>query len=323
MGSRFRIGKWLLTAVVAVTLAAVSTAAFAAKGIIKLHEWDWTGNLVDGKLAQIILEEEMDYKVKMIFLPSGPVVFEAIIGGEIDAAFEYWPSYNPTKGVYFEKWDGDGSLDYISEIGIIGQSGWYVPRYMIEGDSARGITAIAPDLKTFAQLEKYQDLFTVPETAPQGRLLACPVAAWQCMDAERAEGLGLDFKAVVLGSEMAHWSEFEAAYARGEPFIAYAWEPHWIHAKLDLVEIGLPEYSDDAWPATDWPEDITFNFGSVTLNERHPDVYQLIASIRLTNAQQAGMILDVDVNGMDLEAAVRKWMDANEETWRSWIPAEM
>lgn len=323
MQSRFRIGKWLLIAAVAVTMAAVSTAAFAAKGVIKLHEGDWTGNLVDGKLIQIILEDEMDYKVKMIFLPFGPVVFEAIIGGEIDAAFEAWPSYNPTKDVYFTKWGGDGSLEYIGEVGVVGLTGWYVPRYMVEGDAARGIEAVAPDLKTFAQLNKYKELFMAPETAPQGRLLACPVAAWQCMDAERIEGLGLDFKAVVLGSEIAHWSEFEGAYARGEPFIAYAWEPHWIHAKLDLVEIGLPEYSDEAWPATDWPADVTFNIGSVTLKERYPDVYQLIANMKLTNAQQSGMILDVDVNEMDLEAAVRKWMAANEDTWRSWIPTEM
>ena len=320
---RKHLGKLMVMATVVMAVAMASTAAFAAKGVIKLHEGDWTGNLVDGMLAKIILEEEMDYKVKMIFLPFGPVVFEAIIGGEIDVAFEGWPSYNPTKDVYFEKWGGDGSIEYISEIGVIGQSGWYVPRYMIEGDASRGITAVAPDLKTFAQLDKYKDLFTVPETAPQGRLLACPVAAWQCMDAERIAGLGLDFKAVVLGSEMAHWTEFEAAYARGEPFIAYAWEPHWIHAKLDLVELGLPEHSDEAWPASDWPEDITFNFGSVTLKDRYPDVHHLVANMRLTNAQQSGMILDVDVNKMDLEAAVRKWMAANEDIWRQWLPAQM
>ncbi len=45
--------------------------------------------------------------------------------------------------------------------------------------------------------------------------------------------------------------------------------------------------------------------------------------MRLTNAQQAGMILDVDINGMDLDAAVRKWMAANEAIWRAWLPAGM
>ena len=36
--------------------------------------------------------------------------------------------------------------------------------------------------------------------------------------------------------------------------------------------------------------------------------------------QQAGMILDVDINGEDLEDAVRKWMASNEDVWRAWIP---
>ena len=46
-------------------------------------------------------------------------------------------------------------------------------------------------------------------------------------------------------------------------------------------------------------------------------------TMQLTNVQQAGMILDVDVNEMDLEAAVRKWMAVNEDVWRQWIPTQM
>ena len=82
-----QLNRWLLTGAIMASLA-IPPAAFAAKGIIKLHEGDWTGNLVFAKLAQIILEEELDYKVKMVFLPAGPAVSEAIIGGEIDAQFE-------------------------------------------------------------------------------------------------------------------------------------------------------------------------------------------------------------------------------------------
>jgi glycine betaine/proline transport system substrate-binding protein len=315
------LGKlgWGLGAVLfALTLQ--PTAALAAKGIIKIHEGDWTGNLVDVKLAQIILEEEMDYKVKTIFLPAGPVVFEAITGGEIDVAFEFWPSYNPTKGVFFEKWGGNGSIEYISEMGIVGATGWYVPRYVVEGDAERGIEAVAPDLKSWKDLNNYTEVFAAPETAPKGRLVACPVAAWQCGDAQRVENLSLNYHSSVLGSETAHWAEIEAAYKRGEPILAYAWEPHWIHAKFDMVEVGLPDY-DEANPyATDWPEDITFNFGDPTFKDRHPEAYQMIKAMRLTNTEQSAMILDVDVNGMKVEKAVRKWMDANEDIWRAWIP---
>jgi len=88
----------------------------------------------------------------------------------------------------------------------------------------------------------------------------------------------------------------------------------------DLVEIGLPPHSDTAWPVSDWPQDLTFHTANPTLKDRYPDVYQLIKNIKLTNEQQAGMILDIDINGMSREAAVRKWMAANESVWKAWIP---
>lgn len=318
-----RLGKWSLAAAVVVALLAAPTTSHAAKGIMKLHEGDWTGNLVSCKLIEIILEDEMDYKVKRIFLPGGAQVWEAIIAEELDIACEGWPSYNPVKEKYMKEYGGDGQVEMFGRMGVVGASGWYVPRYVVEGDAARGIKPMAPDLKTYADLNKYHDVFKTPETAPKGRLLACPVAAWECKDAERAQGLGVDFVPVVLGSETAHWAELDAAYSRGEALLVYAWEPHWVHAKYDLVEVGLPPYSDDDWPATDWPDDPTFNYGHPELKNKHPAVYQLLVNQNLTNTQQASMILAVDIDGKDLETAVREWMAANEDVWRAWLPAGM
>ena len=76
-------------------------------------------------------------------------------------------------------------------------------------------------------------------------------------------------------------------YARKEPFVAYAWEPHWIHATLDLVEVALPPHSDEAWPVCDWPEDVTYNYGPPRFEEEHPDVVALIRNFRMSNADQA------------------------------------
>ena len=94
-------------------------------------------------------------------------------------------------------------------------------------------------------MNEYSDLFKTLETGDQGRLIGCPVAAWECEDTKRMEILGLNYAVTELGSEAAHWAEIQAAYKRQEPFIAYAWEPHWIHAALDLVKVELPEHSND------------------------------------------------------------------------------
>ena len=312
-----KIAVGLAAAAFALTLQ--PNAAFAAKGIVKLHEGDWTGNLVFGKLAEIIIEEHLDYKVKMVFLPAGPAVAEAIISGDIDAGFETWPSYSTTKEKYITEYGGNGSVEKYGATGVVGETGWYVPRYMIEGDAERGIKATAPNLKTYADLNDLGHLFTTPESGEKGRLVACPVAAWQCGDKARAENLGVDYMIVELGSETAHWAEIGAAYARGEPILAYAWEPHWIHAKFDLVEVGLPPFSAEAPLATDWPADETYHYGSPTLKDRAPEVYQFLKKLKLTNGQQSPLILSVDIDEVPLEKAVRDWMAANEDVWKSWL----
>jgi glycine betaine/proline transport system substrate-binding protein len=313
------------------SVAFIPATSYAAKGVVKIWEADWTGNLVFGQLVQIILEEEMDYKVKQIFM-AGTAGWEAMASGDLDIALEAWPSYNAdAKARYFADYGGDGSVMYVTESGVVGASDYYVPRYVCEGDSARGIKATAPDLCMHAKgqcshcglekLKPYADVFASPETKPKGRLIGCPVAGWGCEDQARLDAAGLDFTAVELGTDTAQWAELTAAIKRGEPILVYAWEPMWIFAAFDLVGIGIPKNEDGScWPTCGWPEDVTFQSANPDFANKHPDVIQMIKNMKLSNAQQAPMIFDVDVNKMPVEDAVRKWMASNEDTWRPWLP---
>lgn len=296
--------------------ASFGTATTAsAGGTLTAPDADWTGGVVTCRVIQHILENEMDYKVKTIVMPSGPGVAEGLRSGDLDFACESWPSYSTIKEKYITEWGGDGSVLKLGDSGIVGLSSYFVPRYLVEGEGA-----LAPDLKTWEDMNKYSDLFKTTETGDKGRLLGCPVAAWQCEDQKRMDALGLNFHPVELGSETAHWAEMKAAFNRKEPFIAYAWSPHWIHASLDLVEIILPDHSDEKWPATGWAKDITFNYGAPSMLTDHPKAAQLIINSNLGNVQQAGMILAIDVDGRDMDEVVEEWMEANEDTWRAWIP---
>ena len=292
-------------------------AAPASAELFKAPVADWTGGAVTCEIIHQILEREMGHKVKRITMPSGPAVAEGLRAGDLDYACETWPSYSTTKEKYVTEYGGDGSIRYYAPVGVIGQSGYYVPRYLVEGEGA-----LATDLKTWEDLNRHKDLFKTLESGDKGRLIACPVSAWECKDAERAAGLGLEFELVELGSETAHWAEMKGLYARKEPFVAYAWEPHWIHATLDLVEVELPPHSDDAWPVCDWPEDITYNYGTPRFEEEHPDVVALIRNFHMSNAEQAKLILAIDVDGEDMEDVVEEWLDDNEDVWRPWVPAK-
>lgn len=305
----------IVPALVAGFSLSLAVPASAAGKVLSVAENDWTGGQVTCRILEMILEDEMGYKIKQITIPSGAAVYEGMRAGDIDFACEGWPSYSSSKDAYMTEWGGDGSIAKLGDAGIIGASSYYVPRYLVEGDGAP-----APDLKTIQDLNKYVDLFKALETGDKGRLLGCPVAAWECDDTKRMELLGINFVVAELGSETAHWAEIQAAYKRHEPFVAYAWEPHWIHAALDLVPLVLPPHSAESWPATGWAEDVTFNYGRPGMLTEYPDVSQLIADSKLTNAQQAGMIYAIDVEGRDLDEVVSEWMDANQDIWRAWLP---
>ncbi|MEM9060058.1 MAG: glycine betaine ABC transporter substrate-binding protein [Pseudomonadota bacterium] len=307
--------KKLINVAAAAALLAVAAPQAQAGGVLKVPVPDWTGGAVTCEILHYVLENEMDYKVKRITMPAGAALDEGMIAGDLDFGCERWPGYDSTKGKYVAEYGGDGSIVYYAPTGIVGASGYYVPRYMVEGDSA-----VAVGLKSYKDLNKFKKLFATLESGDKGRLIGCPVAAWECEDAARLEGLGVDFVVTELGSETAHWAEIESAYKRKEPFLAYAWEPHWIHATLDLVEIELPVYSDDAWPVSDWGDDITQHYGPKELADRHPDIVELFSKARISNTEQAGMILAIDKDGRDIEEVVSEWMEANEATWKSWLP---
>jgi len=304
----------IAAAALALTGAIAPMAPAVAGGVLTVPDPDWTGGQVTCRVIGAILENNMGYKIKRVTIPGGPAVFEGVRSGDFDFACELWPSYNPIKSKYLKEWGGDGSIVKLGDAGIIGASSYYVPRYLVEGPDAK-----APDLKTLQDLNKYVDLFKTMETGDKGKILGCPVAAWACDDQKRMDALGVNFTAVELGSETAHWAEMQAAYKRHEPFVAYAWEPHWIHAALDLVPLELPAYDEAKWPATGWAKDVTFNMGNPSMLTKHADAVKMIGKSHLSNKEQAAMILAIDVDGKNIDDVVNDWLAKNEAIWKPWL----
>ena len=302
------------------TAMSITSAPVYAKGKLKVEDPDRTGARITCRIIEFIIRD-WGYDVKRIQMVSGPAVMDSVRANETQYGCEAWPSHSARKDWYIQKFGGDGTVRYMGEVGLAGQGGYYVPSYLVKGDKKRKIKARAPKLKTWQDLNKYRKVFATKTTGSKGRLMGCPVAEWNCRDAERLFGLGLEFKAVSWGSEEAHWEAVKAAYKEGEPFIVYAWEPHWIHAELDLVQIPLPEYSAKDWPATGWPVDKPFNFANPRFVKKHPQVAKLIKNMNLTNAQQAEMIHEVDVKGRKLDDVVWEWLSNNQGVWQKWIPA--
>jgi glycine betaine/proline transport system substrate-binding protein len=273
----------------------------------------WTGGIATCEILQRIMEAEYGYSFKQFKMPHGAEIAEALVDGDLDFECEVWPSYASFNNQYVKKFGGDGRLTYVSETGIVGVNGYFVPRYVIEGDTARGIPASAPDLKSYKDLNQYKHIFHSPESGERGNLIACPIAAWACEDQQRMDSRGVDFYAQALGSETAHWAEIQAKYKRGEPFIAYAWAPHWIHAALDLIEVELPVEAA-------WPDDVTYFLGTPKFVDENPEMVQIMKKMNLTNKMQAKIIYEIDVRKRDKDKVIEEWMATNRDVWRQWLP---
>ena len=299
---------------------------------------DWTGGEISCQVAVTMLEEELGYKIKRVVFPSGTGLWEAIAAGEIDFACESWPSYAEADSVMMKEdliyegevvgtYNGDGSVDLLGTVGVIGMSDYYIPRYAAE----------SLGIKSWKDLNKHKDKFATIETGGKGRLIACPVAGWNCHDQKRLDLLGIDFQADELGTEAAAIAEAVAAYERKEPFLLYLWEPHWFFGAYDMVGVGLPDHKTcdsfteannwkdcgtAAWPATGWAKDYTFNYGNpeTFAKAEHAKAAEFFTKMKFDNADQAVMLVEVKQKNRDLKEVVKEWKDNNPGKWKSWIP---
>ena len=187
---------------IACTQAAEEPAETAERGTLYLVDQDWNGQLVTPAVAKILLEQEMDHTVATKFAPADSApLFIGLEKGDFHWVCCNWPSYS---AALLEQYvDADGAkVERMGPVGIQGETGWYVPAYVIEGDSERGIAPVAPDLKTVSDLNNYAADFATSDTGNKGQLLEF-TPAWDTRPEERLEAFGVDFAAVFAGSEGA------------------------------------------------------------------------------------------------------------------------
>ena len=299
-------------------------AELETRGTLYLVDQDWNGQLATTAVAQILLEQEMDHTVATKFAPADSApLFIGLERGGFHFVCCNWPSYSAELLDEYVNAE-DAEVERMGTVGIVGETGWYVPSYVINGDADSGIEAVAPNLRTVSDLNQYKDVFATSDTGASGRLLEF-TAAWDTRPEERLEAFGADFQAVFAGSEGAALAELDAAFQRGDPILTYLWEPHWAHAKYNLVQIEMPEWNSDCYPAgasfnCGFPTDAVAKLIWPGLQDEFPEAYEFLSNFQMTNEQQNEIVLNLTENDLTVRQAAQEWVDANESVWRSWIP---
>jgi glycine betaine/proline transport system substrate-binding protein len=278
----------------------------------------WVGAEANANVAKVIMEQQMGCTVELKEV-NETAQFPGMADGSLDATLEVWPSgHFDDRENYI---DGAGTVVDGGELGIIGNIGWFMPSYVLDEN---------PQYATWEGFKDDADAFATAETGDKGRFLGADTT-YSIYDEAIIESLGLDLEVVYSGSEAASLAALDKAVTAQEPILMYWWTPQWANAKYDLVEVELPPFdaeceqiaADDPKAVgydCDYAEDVLYKAFSAELETKDPAAFEFLSNFQWTEVDQNGVALEIQEETPGEEAA-QTWIDANQDTVQSWLPA--
>ncbi|MCE0538510.1 hypothetical protein LWF15_23710 [Kineosporia rhizophila] len=278
-------------------------------GTVTLAENPWVGYAANLAVISYLARNELGCQVE-VRAEAEAESWQHLADGTVDAILENW-GHDDLKKKYI---DNEKVAVEAGLTGNRGAIGWYVPPWLAEEH---------PDITNWRNLNKYTDLFRTDESGSQGQFLAGD-PSYVTNDKALIKNLGLDFKVVYLGDEDKLIEAFRAAERDREPMIGYFYSPQWLLSEIELVNIKLPAYT----PGCDAdPDAVRCDYQPYDLDkiQNREFAYSgspaatLIQRFRWSDADQNQVARDLNA-GVEPDEAAKRWLDANEKTWRAWVP---
>lgn len=279
----------------------------------------WDSIQIHNAIAGYILEKGFDFTWSQV-TGSTAITYQALIDGEIDVYMEVWTDN-------LAPYDEDVASGAFEEYGVNyddNAQGYYVPRYVIEGDPARGIQALAPNLKTVADLKKYPHVFKDDENAGKGRVYGA-IPGWEIDNIlfKKYNHYGLDENFIYFrpGSEAALAGVLTSAYEKGEPIVGYYWEPTWLLAKYDFVLLEDEPYDEDTFQngETEFPAVRVTIAARSDFDEDYPDAATFLKNYKTDSALNSEMLLHMQDTGDDAVETSIWFLKQHLELLDTWL----
>ena len=319
---------FLIMFIVLISIVLISlTVSVSAKDKIVFADPGWDSVRFHNGVAQTIIEEGYGYPTEVIS-GSTPATFLGLREGDIDVYMEVWTTnlgdtyYDPIKeGIIIET-----SINFNDNA-----QGLYVPTYMIKGDSKRGIEPMAPGLKTVKDLKDYWKIFKDEEDPSKGRIYGTP-PGWDIDQILRAKVKSSDldeyYNYFSPGSDSALSAVIVGAYEKGEPIVAYYWEPTWLMGMLDMTLLEDVPYSEEKWTEeNDYACEFKAQDIAIAINkdfpERAPEVVDFLKNYHTTSAMASAALSYMMKNECDIREAAVWFLKTREDVWTKWVPEEI
>lgn len=282
----------------------------------------WDSSKFHNAVAGLIAESVYGYSWSET-TGSSTVLLEGMKKGEIDVFMEMWTDN-------IASYEEDVAGGRIQEMGTNfddNMQGFYVPRYVIEGDPERGIEPVAPELRNVADLANYASVFPDEEQPGKGRIYGA-IPGWEIDNImyKKYQYYGLDKSFVYFrpGSDASLSAAITSAYEKGEPIVAYYWEPTWLMGKYDFVLL-----EDAPYNAADFEQGKTacpaVNVTIATSNafaEKNPEFSAFLAKYRTSSALTSEALAYMQDTGANYVDTAKWFLGQHPELLNQWLAPE-
>lgn len=288
--------------------------------IIRVTDNQFDSQGLHNAIAKIIVEKGFEDYTFETSTGSSTMNWQSIIAGDIDLDIESWTENVAT-------YEEDVKSGDIVDVGVLvpdSQQGYYVPRYVVEGDKERGIEAVAPDLKTVADLKNYSHLFMDDENPDKGRVYGA-IPGWMIDEVlfKKFEyhNLGENYTYFRVGNEATLFASLASAYNLKEPWVGYCYEPTWVAGKLDLIRLTDEPYNEKDYQdgKTDFPLQKLKIVSNGNFKEKAPEIHTFFSKFQTgSEIVNAGLAYMDDKQATHEEAAI--WLlKENDKLLDDWL----
>ena len=316
----------------ALSLLAQQTPAADKPAPIHFGDITWeSGSLITEVLRLIV---EKGYGFSTDTLPGSTVSLEAALAkNDIQVIGEEWAGRSPA----WVKAQAEGKVFGLGNIVKGATEGWWVPEYVVKGDAERGIKAVAPDLKSVADLAHYKNVFRDPEQPDHGRFLNSP-SGWtsEIVNTQKLKAYGLTdtYTNFRTGSGAALDAEVTSSVRRGQPVLFYYWSPTPLLGRFKLIKLDEPPFDAEAWktladannpnprPTRSMAAQLTIGV-SQPFKAQYPQLVSFFEKvdmpIDLLNKTLAGM----SEKHLEPREVAQTFLRDQPQVWKAWVPADV
>lgn len=315
--------KCLCRALVCVCVLISLAACTNAEQPITFADPGWASVRLQTAIVRFIVEKAYGIPTREVS-GSSLALHEGLKKNTIDVHLEVWTE-NVTPYL------ADKAAGNVQELGLNfddNQSGFYVPRYVIEGDAVRNIAPTAPHLRRVEDLTQYSHVFADADHPGRGRIYGA-VSGWTAdtimYNKFKHYRLDRTFEYYRPESEEVLRNIFVAAWEKGLPIVGYHWTPTTLLGQYDFVLLDDAPYEDSKQykkGATACPSMRIVIASSNDFCKKYPQIAEFLRQYKNSSILLSQAMRHMQQQNISVEETARWFLRHNDALLEQWLPPD-